>query len=119
MLKVDRTAVICDLAETYHIYSLYQLPARVTATLACGLKPDSRIKSEMAGVKASPPTVLLQALIVDELRLIRHGWFGDKNKPPVFVTDVMENGIPEKETIGFETGAEFDKEWRKRIEGFR
>ena len=119
MLKVDRTAVICDMAETYHIYDLRLLPARTVAMLACGLKADSRIKTEMAGVKASPPSILLSAMIVDELRAIRHGWFGEKNKPPVYVTDIMENGIADDEPVGFASGEEFEKEWQRRIEGLK
>ena len=107
MLNVDRTAVICDLAETYHIYSMEQLPARLVATLACGLKPDSRIMMKMAGVQTSPPNLLLYALIVDELRLLRYSLMGAK-KDPVLITDLLENGIRQKETIGFSTGAEFE-----------
>lgn len=76
--------------------------------MACGLKADSRIKTKMAGVKASPPNLLLLALIVDELRAIRYGLTGDKKNKPVFVMDVMTKGIPDKETKGFDSGAEFE-----------
>lgn len=116
MLNVDRTAVICDLAETYHIFSMEQLPARTVATLACGLKPDSRIMMKMAGVQTSPPNLLLFALIVDELRLLRYSFMGDKKHKPVLVTDLLENGIPQKETISFSTGAEFDAYRAKILE---
>ena len=116
MMTVDRTAVICDLAETYQIYDYRRLPARFVATLACGLKADSRIMTKMAGVKVSPPFVLLGALIVDELRAIRHGLMGDKKHEPVFVTDIMSDGLPEKELKGFSTVQEYEEARRKIIE---
>ena len=116
MLNVDRTAVVCDLAETYHIFSMEQLPMRMVATLACGLKADSRIMTKMAGVKISPPLLLLGALIVDELRAIRHGLMGDKKHEPVFVTDIMSEGLPEKELKGFSTVKDYEEARRKILE---
>lgn len=114
MLHVDRTAVLCDLAETYNVYDTQRFPARYIAMLACGLKPDSRIMQKMAGVQASPPNFLLYALIVDELRLLRYSFTGDGKQKPVLVTDLIEHGIPQKEVTGFLTGAEFD-EWRRNM----
>ena len=116
MLNVDRTAVICDLAETYHIFSMEQLPMRMVATLACGLKADSRIMTKMAGVKVSPPLLLLGALIVDEIRALRFGLAGDKTTKPVFVTDLMADGLPEKELKGFSTVHDYEEARRKIIE---
>lgn len=116
MLHVDRTAVLCDLAETYNVYDTQRFPARYIAMLACGLKPDSRIMMKMAGVQTSPPNLLLFALIVDELRLLRYSFMGDKKHKPVLVTDLIENGIPQKETISFSTGAEFDAYRAKILE---
>lgn len=43
MISLDRDALLCDLAETYHIYSLRGLPARTLATLVSGLRADARI----------------------------------------------------------------------------
>ena len=48
MISVDRNALICDMAETYHIYDLRGLPARTLATLAFGLRADSRIKMRLS-----------------------------------------------------------------------
>ena len=116
MLSIDRTAVICDLAETYQIFDYRRMPQRTVATLACGLKADSRIKTKMAGVKTSPPNSLLYALIVDELRAVRYGLMGDKKSKPVFVTDLMANGLPEKETESFSTAEEFEAKRREILE---
>lgn len=114
MIHVDKTALLCDLAETYQIYDVKSFPARYIAMLACGLKADSRIKTKMAGVELLPPNSLLFAFIVDELRIIRYWLMGDKKNKPVFVTDIMENGLPEKDNMGFNSGAEFE-EYRKKI----
>lgn len=115
MLAVDETAVVCDLAETYHIYNMDALPARTVATLACGLKPDSRIKTKMVGLEITPPNVLLMALLVDELRVLRYQLFGAKNDKPTFVTEIMQNA-PKEETKAFETGADFDAFYKSIIE---
>lgn len=116
MLSLDRTAVVCDLAETYGVFDMQRYPARVIATLACGLKADSRIKTKMVGVKISPPNSLLYALIVDELRSLRWGFMGDKKHMPTFVTEIMANGLPEKGTQGFDTAEEFERKRREIIE---
>lgn len=49
MIGFDEDALICDLAETYHIYDYRALPARKVAILANGLRDDSRIKMKMGG----------------------------------------------------------------------
>lgn len=113
MLREDKEALICDMAETYHIFDIFSYPARLIAVLACGLKADSRIKTKMAGVQLLPPNSLLYALIIDELRVIRYFLTGGKEKP-VFVSSIMENGFPEKDSMGFDSGAEFEA-YRKRI----
>jgi hypothetical protein len=116
MIREDKEALICDMAETYHIFDIFSYPARFIATLACGLKADSRIKTKMAGVNILPPNSLLYALIVDELRLVRYWLMGDKNNKPQFVTELMENGLPEKELEGFDTVKEFEAKRREIIE---
>ena len=56
MLAVDRDALMCDLAETYGILDLYAHPAQLIATLATGLREDSRIYARMrAEHKRSSP----------------------------------------------------------------
>ncbi len=47
MLAVDRDALVCDLAETYGILDLYAHPAQLIATLAAGLRENSRIYERM------------------------------------------------------------------------
>lgn len=71
MFSLDREAVICDFAETYHIYTFKGLPARYVATLAVGLRENSRIKLRLAGVKNTPPEIVISALLLDALRDLR------------------------------------------------
>lgn len=115
MLNVDRTAVICDMAETYHIYDMGAFPARTVATLACGLPADSRIKTKMVGLEITPPKVLLMGLLVDELRILRYQLFGDKKEKPTFITDIMQNA-PQEQPMAFDSGADFDAYYKRIIE---
>ena len=47
MLKKDEEALICDFAETYHIYDYKRLPLTTVAALAVGLRENSRLKMAM------------------------------------------------------------------------
>ena len=66
MIKLDEDALICDLAETYHIYDYRSLSASTVATLAAGLRDNARIIQKINGVKGSTSDLLL-ALIADRL----------------------------------------------------
>ena len=67
MIDLDEDALICDFAETYHIYDYRSLPASMAATLAVGLRDDSRIKrkiiQEESGLRVSSTELLLSILI--------------------------------------------------------
>jgi hypothetical protein len=69
MYRFDREALICDMAETYHIYDLRALPLRTVATLAVGLRENSRIKTKINGYKL-PIDYVFSAMIVDRLSLL-------------------------------------------------
>lgn len=116
MMNEDQTALVCDLAETYHIFDMRAYSARFIATLACGLKADSRIKTKMAGVQLLPPNSLLYALIVDEIRALKWALVGDKSQKPTYITELMEKGLPKKEIQGFRTAEEFERRRRELIE---
>lgn len=49
MILFDEDALICDLAETYHVHDYGSLPVKTVATLAFGLREDSRIKMALRG----------------------------------------------------------------------
>ncbi len=67
MISEDRGALICDLAETYHIYDYRSLPVATVATLSAGLREDSRIKTKMRGGKAETDTDVLIGHVYDRL----------------------------------------------------
>lgn len=69
MVHADEDALICDFAETYHIFDWRALPVRLAATLAAGLPETSRIRMKMAGAKMTA-SLLMQAAMVDRLSLL-------------------------------------------------
>jgi hypothetical protein len=95
MLAYDRSALICDLAETYRIYDYKALPVLTLAALASGLRPDSRIKLKLSGItEVSSEVLLIQ--IFDILQLMRYQWFATKNDaPPTMLADKLFDKAPE------------------------
>lgn len=66
MLREDRDALVCDLAETYGIFNMKQYPASLIATFAAGLRGNARIWMKMQGQKISGEESLL-ALLFDKV----------------------------------------------------
>ena len=62
MLTFDEDALICDMAETYGVFNLFELPPQLAATLAVGLREDSRIKVKMSGMKMDFNKYIIAAL---------------------------------------------------------
>lgn len=117
MITTDEDALICDLAETYHIFDYKSLPLSKVATFSVGLRDDSRIKMKMNGLKYSFETILFAAITDRLSQLIwmqsedaQHG----TNRPVSIVGQLLEeNG---KEIVGFDTPEDFQKEWKKIME---
>ena len=115
---MDRDAVICDLAETYGIFDFRSMPARLVATLAAGLRDDSRIKMKLAGARAAQADVLLAAA-VDRLSILvwqktKDGQRG-RNRPKM-IAPKLAGKEREKEVVSFSTPGEFEAAM-KRIRG--
>lgn len=114
MVKVDENALICDLAETYHIYDYKQIAPQKVAIFAIGLREDSRIKMKMSGQKYDNQTIMIGE-VIDRLSFLV--WAQTKNaskginRPKPFLGDVFEK---EKEISAFNSGKDFDEE-RQRI----
>lgn len=88
-MHADRDALLCDLAETYHVYDLKALPVQTLAALSFGLRDDSRIKMKLSGLVYVSP-IILQAEIVDNLALIRYSLCMKEHSPlPEFYTDII------------------------------
>lgn len=112
MIRFDEDALICDLAETYHIYDYRSLPVRLVATLAAGLRDDSRIKLLKTNSPVSQDTALL-AVIADRIEGIRYMWADDAVKqahPPVSMTELIFSDMEKKNTneVSFDTSQEFE-----------
>ena len=69
MVAQDENALICDFAQTYHIYDYKAFKPSQAAIYAAGLPDDSRIKLKLTGRKIGLETTLLAAA-VDRLSLL-------------------------------------------------
>lgn len=116
MLAVGEDELLCDMAETYHIYNLYDLPVEYASVLAYGLRNDSRIKMKMLGLEVDVETLLL-AHIADNTALNLYAKTKDaknhRNRPKSIVQALTAQ---KEELASFKSGEDFMKEWR-RING--
>lgn len=110
MIKIDENALICDLAETYHIYNYRQLPADLVAVFSVGLRENARIKMAMSGQRVPLETLLL-ASIADRLGILawqntEDGHKG-RNAPKEFVSILTEEPKEREESV-FKSGEDFE-----------
>lgn len=111
MLATDESAVICDLAETYHIYDYRALPLKTLAALCVGLRDDSRIKLKLAGAKHSLMTYMM-AMAVDHLSLLT--WFQtedakrNRNRPASILQTLIHEPV-KADIVAFESVEEFEQ----------
>lgn len=119
MLDLDEDAVLCDFAETYHIYDIYQYPCEYAATLAAGLRDDSRIRQKQKGLRISPELFAL-GICADSLRTLI--WFKTKdgqkhrNRPPS-ILEALSGEKQSKKKVNdiraFESGEAFMEAWNR------
>lgn len=116
MISADRDALVCDLAETYGIYDFRALPVSLLATLAVGLRDDSRIKMRLAGAKAVRGELLLAAA-VDRLSMLLwiHSEDGRRgiNRPQSVFSVIQDTKKPDGPVESFETADAFEAEWTR------
>lgn len=118
MIVSDEAALICDLAETYHIYDYRSFSPLEIATFSVGLRENSRIKLKISGQKYPLETILL-ASAVDKLAFIlwsktkdaEHG----RNKPDSILEKLLEKP-KERDYLVFDSPEAFE-EAMKKIEG--
>lgn len=117
MVSRDKEALICDLAETYHILDYKALPVPLLAVLASGLRDDSRIKMELAGMNHIPADIVIPQM-ADNISLIRYSLTAGEDAPaPAMLTQIMTGSDIKKETKGFSSPAEFEEARRRILEG--
>lgn len=119
MIALDEDALICDFAETYRIYNLYELDVDYAATLAAGLRDTSRIKMRASGLRVDTNTLLL-ARIADATVLNVYAKTKDAQKGRNKPKSILEALVKEdkQELRHFTNGEAFEAEWR-RINGNR
>lgn len=118
MINMDEDALICDLAETYHIFDYKSIPVKLVGTFACGLRNNSRIMMQVSGAKIEPEQMLL-AGIVDNTQMI--AWLQSENgrknvnRPKSVLAQL--SGNTENDTRAFSSGQEFEDEWNRLTGG--
>lgn len=112
MIAKDEDALICDMAQFYHIYQMRELPVKTLAVLAFGLPPESRIKIALSEVDVSPQ-MLLMAMMADRLALLAWLQSSDgargRHRPPSIV-EAIKNARAEKtksDVLSFNSGEAF------------
>ena len=117
MMATDEGALICDFAETYHIYDFRQLKPSYAATLAAGLREDSRIRTILGGLPVQM-SIYMQMAQMDALNLL--AWLNSSdgaegiNRPKSVLLSLSGRS---GEVQGFDSGEDFMKEWKRRTEG--
>ena len=119
MIAIDEYALICDFAETYHVYDYRELGMSKAAILASGLSDSSRIKRKLAGVQYSIDTLLL-AVIADRLSVLVWAKTRDGQKNRNYPESIFES-LTEKKTARdyrvFDSIEAFDAARKKVMEG--
>ena len=114
-MRLDEDALICDLAETYHVYDYRSLPVQLVATLSAGLRDDARIKLEAADSPVSLDTIILAA-IADNLTMLRAGMDKKNRGKPFLFSEALRGEKKKQKVRGFRTAEEFEAAL-KRIRG--
>lgn len=111
MMATNKTALICDLAETYGVLNYKEIPVETLAALSVGLRENSRIRMIMTDNKVEQD-VLLLAAAVDRLTFLAWSKTKDAEKGlnrPRSIVDII-TGKPQKENdiMAFNTAEEFE-----------
>lgn len=110
--------LICDLAETYHLFNYRELSPSLVATLCFGLRDDSRVKMKLSGSKITL-TQLLLARITDELSFQSWAKTKDGQKNRNRPESVLKMLTEEKkdELVSFMTAEDFNRAWESITNG--
>lgn len=109
-MAADKTALICDLAETYGILNYRALPVETLAALSAGLRENSRIKMKLSGVKIQSD-IMLFAAMVDRLTFLVWSKTKDAERginKPKSIVDILTGNIRESDIVAFDTAEEFE-----------
>ena len=117
MIASDEDALICDLAETYHIFNYRELPVKLLATLCVGLRDNSRIKLKINGERL-PLETNIQMLLFDVVNLLKWELEGGKGDKPVLLYEQFNGKIDDgSDHESFRSGEDFMKKWKQLAKG--
>lgn len=110
MISLDEDALICDLAETYHILDYKALSPSLVAVLASGLPDSSRIKKKAGGATLSMTERLLAGMF-DRLSVLVWSKTKDAEKGRNFPKSILEalENPQKKDYQAFDSIEEFEK----------
>lgn len=108
MLANSESALVCDLAETYHVLNYRGLPLQTLSALAAGLGEDSRSVRGLTGNKVTLNT-LLRAKMVDYLGVLvwQNAGCPDGKAPRAMVDILLSDDQDKRET--FSSLEEFER----------
>lgn len=117
MIALDEDSLICDFAETYHIFNYKELSPIQAGVLACGLRDNSRIKLKMTDMRISFDDMLL-AVIADKLETQLYQYaktHGAKNlrEPVSIVAQLNKAPKQDKDFTTYKSGDDFMKAWEE------
>ena len=114
MISTDREALVCDLAETYGILDYRALPVSLLATLAVGLRADSRIKMRLSGTKVRRLEMLLAAA-VDRLSMLLWSKTEDgrnnTNRPKSVLDALLGKDHNSNDIQAYDSTEAFESDW--------
>ena len=122
MMKTDEDALLCDLAETYHIFDIKAVPVLTLARLSCGLRENSRIKMKLMGYSIALDT-LINVQILDELRWIHWSYTKDgkknRNVPPRLLDVFLKKTKEADKPTAYDSTEAFEKRRAEILRGER
>lgn len=108
--------MICDLAETYHVYDYKSLPVELVATFVSGLRDNSRLYKQVNNLKVSSFEEYLLVSIYDNLNWLcwtktkdaKHG-----RKRPLTFMERLNKQLEKDKVEVFSSGEAFLERYRK------
>lgn len=120
MYALDKDALVCDFAETYHVLDMWALPVPLLAVLASGLREDSRIMMKMGGITYIP-AYISAAKAADELAMLMYSFTEDaakgRNRPELLSDFIVDRKEPKPTNQGYDSGEDFLAAWEKITKG--
>ena len=119
MIGVDEDALVCDFAETYHVFDYRSLPLRTAARLAAGLRDNSRIMMKLSGFRVPIDTMLL-AHAVDGINMLMWSKTKDGRKNtnrPSSILQAITSEKKENPVRGFSSAEDFELEKARILRG--